>query len=306
MTNRLQGKVQFDPELVQTIAQGDESVLASFDAVEQVGNQFYEKYYLPEYEIPGLKQIAAEGGNLVHMFRSELVLFHLLQGRRLAEHLADIVQSFIDRRLLATTLALRAVLEVTAAVVYYVSKMTETLPDGGLTDEDCQRFGDLLDKALGGGRFDWSRWASGAEDRQKLREAYGAWARRKADEPKPELQQTNVMTMVQHLAKHMGSREEQHRGLVETSYALLSDMCHPSVGATFLATLSEPEDDRSVVRPGASDLLINWYWWEVISPVLQPIMIAAKDSLEQIDKIAGGLTWQPSSDNTSDHSGDAG
>lgn len=210
MASREHDPLHFDSGLVQAVAQGEDGVVESFRVVEAIASEFYCEYYEPTFEIPDPEKIEANGGHFVDLFQSQLALFHLLQARRIAEHLADLIQLLNGRHLLAASLTLRAMLEVVGAVVYYVSKMKDMLPEGDLSDTDVQSFVQLLDRALRGGRFNWNLWASGEQGRRNLREAFDSWTRTKGDEPMSELGQTNILTMIQHLAKHMGRRDEQH------------------------------------------------------------------------------------------------
>lgn len=89
------------------------------------------------------------------------------------------------------------------------------------------------------------------------------------------------------------------------SYGLLSDICHPSVGANLLAWLSEPADDRSIVQPVVSESLVNWYWREVVAPVVQPVAAVAREALKEIDQIASGFTCRPETGNAAEDTGDA-
>jgi len=299
MNDTTHNPFQFDPHLVQAIAADAAEILDSFREVEEIVGDVHQTYYEPAYEIPRIEKIARDGGSLIDLFRAELLRFHLLQGRRIAEHLADFVCEFNRRRLLACTLALRAVLEVSAALGYYVAKFEAMLPDGEWSDEVCDEFVKLLDKAVRGSRFDWGRWASDGSDRQNLRDAYDAWRqikdgkKKREAEPTPELTQVNVQTMVEHLANEMGSHPRCGKGYVETTYCLLSDMCHPSVGATLVALLNEPADDHDIIGPGVSDSLMAWYWVEVVSPLVKPITAFAQERLDKIIEIGGKFSVSP-------------
>lgn len=283
---------QFDSQLVQAVAAGESDISASFQEVEEIAKGFRQTYYMQAVEIPRIERIEKDGGSFLELFQAELLRFNILQGRRIAEHLTDLVCEFNRRRLLACTLALPAVLEVAGAISYYVAKIEQLLPDGDLSDEVCDEFVKLLDTAVRGSRFDWGRWAADGPEWQSLRDAYHAWRRdkKKAPEPKPELEQVNVMTMVEHLAKGMEGRPECGNGHIEMSYALLSDICHPSVGASTMALLSEPADEHDIIGPGVSDSLMAWYWVEIVSPLVKPIATFAEERLHKIIEIGGNFS----------------
>jgi len=280
---------RFDDSLVKAIASADAEVEKSFRDVEAAVDCFHRDYYESSYEIPMLERIEKDGGSLLDVFQSQLLLFHVLQSRRIAEHLADLICEFNQRRLLACSLTLRAVLEVIAAINYYVAEVEKTLPNGPLSADVCEEFIRLLDMMNRGSRFDWSRWALEGEERQCLQKGYESWFQsgRKTKAPTPEFEQINVMTMIDRLARAVGNRPEIGQGRIHLWYAKLSDMCHPALGATIIALLNEGEEDSYVIKPGVSDALMTWYWYEIIQPMLPALTDFARERLDEIIKIGG-------------------
>lgn len=293
MSETTDNPLQFNPSLVRAIALGSEEIIVGFRRVEEAANKFHTRYYASTYGIPRPEKIERDGGNPVDVIQAELALFHLLQGRRIAEHMGDFVVSFSQRRLLACTLALRGVLEVTAAVAYHRSKIRKLLADGELSVDAIESLVKCLDTALRGGRFDWERWTSEGTSREDLRQAYDDSRRRGAKKPSPEIEQSNISTIVGHLAKEVADWAQCGKEDVDLWYALLSDICHPSFGSNLLAQLSRPAEDQSVIGPRASVDLMRWYWVEVVSPVVVPLLSYAEERLDELDEIAGGFSWAP-------------
>ena len=95
--------------------------------------------------------------------------------------------------------------------------------------------------------------------------------------------------MIPALEKRITERWPDMAGRTELHYALLSDMCHPSVGRQLLVV----EDMRQVPGPsgllpilqfhtGHSDQKVRWFLLNTSVPMVSQLGIVAKDTLMNV------------------------
>ena len=165
------------------------------------------------------------GGPPVAM--SKLLLFNRLLYVRTAELMPAAIRALNESSLVMFAQATRGVLE-TAAVATYHAKQLE-IEDGATALPTG--YDDRIRAAVLSSRFNWRRLL--VEDpnaRLALIDAYNV----DPDGQVPPDAAKNIVTMVEKLARRIGEVVPKGRGVVRFDYALLSDMCHPSVGSNLI------------------------------------------------------------------------
>ncbi|MFO0710812.1 MAG: hypothetical protein U0353_13280 [Sandaracinus sp.] len=173
------------------------------------------------------------GATLVEKLQVEITSIQTSLGRRAATLLCDTIALANQRRALAMMLTLRGFVELVAALVHFETRTTAKLAKGISTQAEMDELMAHLRRAGRGSRFDWQRWWMEGEDRKSLVEQYGK-LKKPIDAPKPEVEQINVMTMIDHLDSEVSSLDPAAKGRVYLLYSMLSDMCHPAQGGDLL------------------------------------------------------------------------
>lgn len=187
----------------------------------------------------------------------------------MASTYCDSVDSLARRRLHLASLALRAYLELTGAHLYFEQRLTKRLVDGVSTQEQMDEVNGLLRVGVLGGRFDWSPFFQGGDPMEQLIAEY-AKAKDHEHEPSQDIRQKSPAVFVSEVEKHFAKQWPMHKGKIRAIYAMLSDICHPSVGGDlFFAEISqqpgwikhraEPHDEllRDFIRRIALPVLLE-------------------------------------------------
>jgi len=170
-----------------------------------------------------------EARSAAHLIRF-IDMFALLASIRHAELIEDVVVAANSHRPLATALAARALLESSAAVAYYHEQVITNKADD---------LGRHLAGSILASRFEWEKLSEGKAARDEWLAAYAAYLKGEkaglralgllSKEPLED-EATNVLTMLESLRLAVAVRDDSKLGLVGFTYALLSDVCHPSYG----------------------------------------------------------------------------
>lgn len=274
----------FDPALVQVVSNDSNKITASFHAIEQWTSSFDKTYYRSNARIAHSETADAMQATLAERIQAGISTFQTLQGRRISEHLTDLIPLLNTRRLYGAALTTRALIEVTATVVYYQTEVTRMLVEGIKTQTQMDELGVLLEKSVRGSRFDWARWLASDATRRELTKAF-------ADKEKitVEIEQVNVLTMIKRLGKHFTEERSENDGLIDLAYGLLSDICHPSAGANLLQLANKPTDGWWIVQPEVTDDLMRWYCLNTTIPLVQTIAQAAATSLTALTRTASSI-----------------
>lgn len=148
---------------------------------------------------------------------------------------------------------------------------------------------DELHRTVARGRYPWDAWGDAAA----MSEHFKVWREGRDPELPPEQLAVNVLTMIKTLDQEFAHRfadraqesaQRGYAGAVRATYALLSDICHPS-GGTGLLLLSE---GRSVgwikVNATTPADATRWLFSGPIGPLLlvPSIAMLALDALNQL------------------------
>ncbi len=181
----------------------------------------------------------------------------------------DAVDALSRRRLHLAALALRAYVELTGALLHFDRRLSALLTKGIRNQDDMTKLHNLLKQGLTGGRFDWTAYAKGGADMERLLRDYAS-AKNHDDEPTQSVRQKSTGAFVEALEIDVAKRWPPHAGKVRAIYAMLSDICHPSVGGDLffvdvpqkedcISHLGEPHDEmvRDFVRRVAMFVLLD-------------------------------------------------
>ncbi|MBI3838271.1 MAG: hypothetical protein HY288_10115 [Planctomycetia bacterium] len=172
-------------------------------------------------------------------------------------------------------------IEVVASLVSTETKITAALTKGVTTQSESDALNDVIEKSIRGGRFDWFKWLQD-DSRSTLIEAYAEYVRGGNKEPKPDIEQTNVLTMVRFLGKKMAEQNQANDGLIQLVYGFLSDICHPAAGGNLLQVANHPSQGWWQLSPGFSDDVLRWYCLNSTVPVLARVCEVATRSINQL------------------------
>lgn len=213
---------------------------------------------------------------------ARLQLFHRLLALRTAALLPEAIIALNDSRMVTFALALRGVLE-TAAVAAYHAPRLEVPAEATTVPVDLDT---AVRAAIVSGRFDWLRFMTDHASRLQMIDAYAADPNKQV----PPDQATSILTMLEHLSRRVQKAHEKGRGMVLLDYALLSDLCHPSVGSNFVfLTQVEPEmraelTPRHETRLGFAEMLLPCVGY---SPsVVVDVIAELEESIERLVKLS--------------------
>lgn len=247
----------------------------------QEGVQKFWATYSVGIMIAADETVVVEGGTIEESFQLRLTYVQVSLARRLTELLVNLVDHINNIRLLDAALGLRACLELAGALVYYEKRLMSLLTSGISTQEQMDRFNDIIKKATRGGRFDWDRWFLQGADLQALIAEY-------ADEntkPTSPIPVKNVFDFIKALDESIAT-EEPPRGIIRAVYGLLSDICHPAVGGymIYAAVPQTPGYLQFEAHPNIK--MSSWFVGSIIVPTANRLMKHAALSLNRLTHLA--------------------
>ena len=276
-------------DVIQIVARGNDTIVAAFKDTQKQVDGYYRIYYLPKRRFAKTHKMRQLNAMPVEIAQSNLIRVQLLHGRRIAEQLLDCIHALNTRRLYQLALSTRSVIEVVASLVSTETKITTAITKGVTTQSESDALNEVIDKSIRAGRFDWSKWLQD-NTRSALIEAYAEYARAGGNKvPKPDIEQTNVLTMVQSLGKKMTERNSANEGLIQLVYGFLSDICHPAAGSSILQFANHLNEDWWQLGPGVSDDLLRWYCLNSTVPVLARVCEEGTRSLNQLTALSNTL-----------------
>lgn len=275
-------------EIIQIVARGSANVVSAFTDTQKHVEAFYRIYYVPKMRIAKAETMNEMRATPVEIVQSKLTTVQMLHGRRIAEHLLDCVRSLNERRLYQLALSTRSVIEVAASLVSTETKVTAMLTKGVTSQAESDALDEVIDKSIRGGRFDWSKWLQD-DSRTKLIEAYAEYARGDGKEPKPDIEQTNVLTMVRTFGRKIAEKNSADEGLIQVVYGLLSDICHPAAGGNLLQLINHPNPRWWQLGPGVSDDLLRWYCLHATVPVVARVCDEATNSNNKLTACSSAM-----------------
>lgn len=276
---------KFDPRLVKAVSQGSTIIENSFVAIERNTNELYRVYYLPTARIAHFETQKSGGATVIERVQAAISRFKVLTGKRLADHYVNLIESLNHRRLYSAALITRAIIEVTASVVYFDISIIPLLTRGIGSQQEMNEVTAVIEKHLFAGRFDWERWLKGGKYKDELKKEYAE----NEDEPKPEIFQTNALTMIKHLDTRFSQKDTTSKGMVKLVYALLSDICHPAIGAHILLLANRPTEGWYVVDSEPTNEIVRWYCLNTTVPVAEHMYAVLKDCFYRLQYVAETL-----------------
>ncbi len=275
----------------------DEELQSVIRALNKAVGIFNSTFAAHDTAIPLWSVLHAAGGTTAEHVLLDLSYFVNVAGRRLADLFADLVDAVERRRLSIAALAARAIVETSAAAVHAEDRIVRVI-GATLPEEDGLR--DLisfLHQLSAGARFDWQSWHASGESRALLLSRYEE-AQSSKDEPAPDESRRaiNVLTMIKRLdsrfaafAKSLG-QAECSGAVVRATYAMLSDHCHPSVGAYSLY-VEHGTQTRQTFTSKPTDQMMRWFVREMLG-YIAPIGNIADRALIAIGEAANNLAAQ--------------
>jgi SEC-C motif-containing protein len=275
---------------IRALLQDKPHLIEAMDQVERHAAAFVQNYCVAS-DLPGRSMLAGFKGTLLPALATYLASLQMTYGRRLATTYVDAVDAIARRRLHLASLALRAYIELSGALVYYERRIAACLMRGIGTQPQLDEVVSLFDAAINGGRFPWEAYYLGGEAAEKLKEQYAA-ARSTDKEPAAVLRQKSVAAFVAEADAALASLVPRHRGAVKMIYALLSDTCHPSVGGdSWFAEVPQVEG-RVRHRATPHDEMMRDFVRRIALPILVDVNRIALQSLNQISAHGDGLAEQ--------------
>lgn len=265
-----------------------EKIRTGLSQVEQKAEQFSMHYCVPS-ALPTPELRRTLGAETLHHVWTELAALQIAYGRRLATVYCDAVEAISRRRLLLASLALRAYLELTGALTHFEQRLTRRLVEGVSTQEQMDEVNKLLRVGLLGGRFDWEPFLRGGSAMDQLIDHY-AKAKDHEHEPSQAVVQKSSGTFVAELEKQIGKHWPAHKGKVRALYAILSDMCHPSVGGDLLFAEIPQRAGWIEHRAEPHDEVLKDFVRRIALPVLLDISQVTFGSLKRIESVAESLS----------------
>lgn len=283
------------PNVFAVIGREHPQALSSLQELEKGVRKFWNTYSVG-LTVADDETFAAESGTLEEAFQLRITFLQVSLARRLTALLVSLIDHINAMRLLDAALSTRACIELAGAIVYYEKRITALLTAGISTQEQMERFNDIVQKAIRGGRFDWIRWVRGGADLQTLITEY-------ADEnanPTSPIRVKNVLDFVKCLDESVAT-EEPPPGTIRTVYALLSDICHPAVGG-YMLYLSVPQPPGYLkFEAYPNTKMASWFVGSIISPTANRLMKHAARSLNRLTYVASTVqavaSQQPTQDN---------
>lgn len=269
-----------NPAVLEVIGHENPRAVSSLRELEEGVRKFWARYSVG-LTIADEETVAAMGGTPEEMIQMRIAYIQVSLARRLADLLVSLLSHINNIRLLDAALNTRACLELSGALVYYEKRITSLLTAGISTQEQIDRFNDLVKKATQGGRFDWARWFLNGADVQTLIAEY-ADANARSTSP---VQVKNVLDFVNSLDESVGA-EEAPRGTIRAVYGLLCDICHPAVGGYMLyVAVPQPSGQLKFdAHPNAK--VASWFLGSIISPTADRLMKHAARSLNRLTHAA--------------------
>ena len=275
----------FSSEIIQLFQLGatkNPDIAGKLEEVATYQRNFEKRYCIASTQVGDETAINTQEPRIVKIF-ALMGNFQLSYGRRAALCYVDSINLINERRLIPAALCLRAFMETTGAIALYTSKIVDILKEQVSTAEDWQQIMELLFQAIRGGRFDWMEYIFTGED--DLLRQY-AKAKSVKDEPVKKLQvQRSTAAFINSLEKWSSRRDPELAGRMKMVYAMLSDICHPSIGGDVLllsTQRSAADPFFDYYEPTPSDEMTAFFIKNCAVPVLTDCFQVTRMSLETI------------------------
>lgn len=280
---------RFSDEVVELVRARAPSQLPQLQGLEEALQSFASAYRVP-LRLASRETMKRMNAMTVEVIQAAITDFQFHCGRRMADLLEDIILLINQKRLLSALLATRAFVELCAAVAYLEEKVVGKLVSGIGSQAELNEATRVLDQMRVGGRFDWVRFLGKEEERIRLIEAY-AKGDKKAK--KPTVSQERVGTMIESLDKRFAKVNPAEGGHALLYYSMLSDMCHPAVGATML--YFDPASPPGWLHyPGEmTDHAFEFCLIQVVLPIADRAGRHAVDGLNRLTHVAKTLESKP-------------
>ena len=225
-----------------------------------------------------IREKKADVGDYRWNLRIDLANIQELYGRRMTILYADAIDSINRMRLHLAALALRALLEVQGALIYYERRILKCMADGYKSPADRDELSRLISAALYGSRFRWNQFTENKEEFLNLLREY-AKATDQKDEPVPDVLQKSSAAFVAEVEKQAAKKWPQRKGSIRLVYALLSDMCHPSLGANIALEGMPTQSGWVTRRYSPSEQFLGFFLVFAAMPVLTNAATVAAESI---------------------------
>lgn len=211
--------------------------------------KFFSELANSEFGVSAPTDLMAQGADHALVYRAQLQFFHRILTLRTAALLPEVVLALNDSRLLTFALAARGILETAAVAAYHAPRLVLPADEKQVPADYSAR----LRAAVMGSRFDWLTLFTDHAARQAL---IGEYDRAK-DWSKlyPADAATNILTMLEALARRLNGSIDRARGLVFHDYSLLSDMSHPAAGSYMLFLSGVEPQMRADLLPPRTTVL---------------------------------------------------
>lgn len=282
------------PRFIATLAAGDRHIENAARRLNEEVAAFGTSFAAGG-EVPGCSILTQQGASLREHVVSHIAAAQSLQGVRMKEHLADLVNALLLHRVFNAALVSRAILETAAATVYLQRKLEAPMAE---RSQDSLRAAlDELHGSVTRGRYPWDAWGNAAA-MAKYIEVYRA-----GEDPElsPDRRATNVLTMIRKLDQEFAGRfadvarrssQVGYSGAVRATYALLSDICHPAAGTGILLLEPGQRDGWIRIKEATREDATRWLFSGPIGPLLliPPAARVAYEALERLGKAALDLS----------------
>jgi len=282
---------------IWSFAAVDDKLRSGLAQVERNAQQFAEHYCVasafPAQQDPSLP--------VIERIWTDIAALQLSYGRRLATLYCDAVDSLARGRLHLTALALRAYLELTGALLLFEQRITKRLSAGVGEQAELEELNQLLRVGILGGRFQWAPFVQGGAAMDQLVAEY-AKAKRDEDEPTQDVRQKSTATFVAEVERAFSKHWQAHKGKVRVLYAILSDICHPSLGGDLLF-IELPQSVGLVQhRAEPHDEIVRDFVRRIALPILLDISQLTVWSLKRLGQVADSLREEPRATTPIQHS----
>lgn len=269
---------------IWNLAGGDDKLRSGLAQVERNAQQFSDHYCVastfPAQQDPSIP--------VVQQLWTDIAALQISYGRRLATMYCDSVDSLGRGRLHLAALGLRAFLELTGALLVFEQRITKRLLAGVGEQQELEEVNQLLRVGILGGRFHWAPFAQGGGAMDQLVTDY-AKAKKDEDEPTQDVRQKSTAAFVAELEKVFARHWPEHKGKVRVLYAVLSDICHPSLGGDLLFV--DLSQSVGVVKHRAEphDEMLRDFVRRIALPILLDVSQLTVWSLKRLGQVADSL-----------------
>jgi len=269
--------IVLDQGLATRLSDGGPALQIAIRVVNDATRRFEDLEALV-FQIQGPAALHAAGRPTAEYQRAFAETFRRLLALRAAELSRAAVKALNERRLLGFALNARALLESAAVAAYYLARLKTALEAVPIDQNEVLT---VLRMGLTGSRFDWRGLFRDPGAVDECVAAYASGAPQLVASPA-----TNILTMLNALARRLEELQVGSGAQMHFAYALLSDVAHPAFGS-HLVYFQTTEPLLSVGAEPADATLLGLS--SIVLPRYALACSALEVCLDELLELASGL-----------------